>query len=397
MNIGFGAKQVIKMAAQNVLLPLWYGLFRLKKIDPRLVIFADAHHDDVPESMELLRDALKETGEFTIREMYMDVQEARPGAVFAFMLRFMRLYAGAGWVVISDNFLPAASCRRKSGTRVLQLWHACGAYKKFGYDAADDIPAGYKGHVYRNVSMVTVSSEACVAPFASAMRLPEYRVRPAGISRTDRFFDEEWTQQCRDEFYALYPGAERKKVVLWAPTFRGNAGKPSLPPFDAQRLQEELGNEWLVLTRVHPHLMEQFGESSCPIPTDRLFPVVDVLIADYSSLIFEYLLFERPLVLYVPDLEEYRARRGFYLDFDTIPGQKITRESALAGAVRQEYLASAGDKTYNKEMPEAFLETWMSGCDGHVTDRLVRMIRKTTRRNEKRDRARRGTAEEKRA
>ena len=96
MNIGFGAKQVIKMAAQNVLLPLWYGLFRLKKIDPRLVIFADAHHDDVPESMELLRDALKETGEFTIREMYMDVQAARPGAVFAFMLRFMRLYAGGG-------------------------------------------------------------------------------------------------------------------------------------------------------------------------------------------------------------------------------------------------------------------------------------------------------------
>ena len=48
-------------------------------------------------------------------------------------------------------------------------------------------------------------------------------------------------------------------------------------------------------------------------------------------------------------------------------------------------------------MPDAFLETWMSGCDGHVTDRLVRMIRKTTRRNEKRDRARRGSAEEKRA
>ena len=376
MTIKFKVRQVIKMAAQNLLLPAWYGLFRFRPVNGKRVIFADAHHTEVPESMELLRDAVRETGDFEVTEMYMDVQAASPAKVFRFMLRFMRMYAGAGFVVISDNFLPAASCRKRRETCVIQLWHACGAYKKFGYDAADDIPAGYRGHVYRNTSLVTVSSKACAEPFASAMKLPAKRMLPAGVSRTDRYFNYEWTEACREEFYREYPGAVRKKIVLWAPTFRGNAAEPRIPEFDAAALQEELGDEWLVLVRVHPHMAEAFGDRSCPIPTDRLFPVTDVLVADYSSLIFEYLLFDRPLVLYVPDLDEYRAQRGFYLDFDTIPAPKIRAESALADAIRKEYLATAQDKKYNREMPDAFTDYWMHACDGHVTERIVRYMQK---------------------
>ncbi len=384
-------KQYIKMFAQNCVLPVCYRLNCRGPVRPELVIFADAHHNSRPENMRLLYEALQAKGGFEIREMYLDYQKASAGAVMRHMFGFMKLYARAGCVVICDNFLPAASCRKRKETKVVQLWHACGALKKFGYDTADDIPRQYHGNVFRNTTLVTVSAPRCVKPFASAMRLTEKQVRPLGVSRTDLYFQENWRESCRKEFYRLYPQAAGKRVVLWAPTFRGNPGAPTLPALDLKALQERLGEKWLVLSRVHPHMHEAYKETDCKMPTERLFPVVDVLIADYSSLIFEYLLFDKPLVLYAPDLEEYEKKRGFYLNYGAIPGYQVKVEEALADAVMQEYRTVRQKCPAGQDCPdmpendsrllrakrEQFLEAYMSGCDGQATRRIAGYILRT--------------------
>lgn len=384
MNIKLRLKQYFKMLAQNIILPLWYEVCCRRPVIPGLVVFADAHHDERPENMELLYRRLEAQASLTLRELYLDYQKHSPAAVLRHMFAFMKLYAQADCVVICDNFLPAASCRKRKRTRVIQLWHACGALKRFGYDTEEDIPANYRGNVFKNTDLVTVSSEQCVQPFASAMRLPERCVRPLGVSRTDVYFRKEWQEECRRVFFERYPEAAGKKIVLWAPTFRGNPGAPEALALDLKRLQARLGEEWLVLSRVHPHMRERYGEMDCSIGTERLFPVVDVLIADYSSLIFEYLLFDKPLVLYVPDLADYQEKRGFYLEFSKLPGYQVKREEALAVAVEQEYLAHQQEKNYNRvqsdekrallKRREQFLESYMSGCDGLATERIAEYI-----------------------
>ncbi len=378
-GIKFKIKQMIKQAVQNVVLPAYYELYRRRPVDPRLIVFADAHHNQRPAAMELLYLELKKIGEYRIVEHYLDYGEAGALAVAKHSVRFMKLYAAAGCVVICDNFLPAASCRKKPETKVVQLWHACGCYKKFGYDAKDDIPKDYRGaNVYRNANLVTVSGKAARRPFASAMRLPERCVQPLGVSRTDLYFDKGWRRQCEERFYRRYPEAAGKKVVLWAPTFRGNAGAPEMIAPDLEKLSRALGDEYMVLARVHPHMLSLIrsqgsGKSAlekfhCDIPTEELYPVTDVLIADYSSLIYEYLLFRRPLVLYVPDLQTYRAQRGFYMQIEEIPARMVTDEKMLADAVE----ASAGEGTHPGL--DAFLSTYMGSCDGHATARIASRI-----------------------
>lgn len=361
-------KQYIKMFVQNCMLPVCYNWFRRGKTEKNLVVFADAHHASRPENMQRLYEYLQERTELNIQELYLDYQSASFGQVFHHMLQFMKLYARAESVVICDNFLPAASCRKREETRVIQLWHACGAFKKFGYDTEDDIPKNYRGNVFQNTDLVTVSAECCVKPFASAMRLPEDHVRPYGVCRTDVYFDETWRADCRREFYDAYPEAVGKKIVLWAPTFRGNPGDPESIGLNVKALQKRLGEEWLVLTRVHPHMMKKYGKDNCRIQTERLFPVVDVLIADYSSLIFEYLLFHKPMVLYTPDFQEYTKDRGFYLDFKEIPGCQVTEEAILPEAVVQAFASGSSDKE------TAFLQRYMSGCDGHAAERVANYI-----------------------
>ena len=379
-SVSFQIRQWMKQAVQNIVLPFSYFLYRGRKIDPACVVFADAHHSQRPEAMELLYRELQKEGGWKIKEHYLDYQTAGAGAVAKHSVSFMKLYAGAGYVVICDNFLPAASCRKKDGTRVIQLWHACGSYKRFGYDAPDDIPPNYRGeNVYRNTDLVTVSGKAAVGPFSSAMRLPETCIAPLGVSRTDLLLDEQWRAACRERFFQKYPQARGKKVLLWAPTFRGNAGRPQDVTLDLKALQEEMGDAWFVLGRPHPHMLHgtqgeqeksRMQDAFCSIPTEEMYPVVDVLIADYSSLVYEYLLFKKPLVLYVPDLEEYRARRGFYMDITQIPAQIVTNREDLPGALER-----AAKEGLPEERTEQFLAEYMGACDGHATGRIAAWMR----------------------
>ena len=379
MSFRFQIKQIIKQAVQNLVLPVCYRLFCSQKVDPDLVVFADAHHDSRPAAMELLYQRLKKDGSFKIYELYQDYGDCGAAAVARHSIRFMKLYARAGYIVICDNFLPAASCRKRKETKVIQLWHACGCFKKFGYDAADDIPKHYHGaNVYRNADLVTVSGDACVKPFASAMRLSESCVQPLGVSRTDLYHSKKWIEKCRKHFYEMYPVAAGKKIVLWAPTFRGNAGNPENITIDLVHLQESLGGNYQILARLHPHMLRgmrggdlntpvsALKEFICPIPTEELYPVTDVLIADYSSLVYEYMLFDKPVVLYCPDLASYRSGRGFYMDITEIPGEIVAEEELLAEAVRHAYVK----KPENAD----FLNCYMGACDGKATDRIVQWI-----------------------
>lgn len=459
MGAEFQLKQQAKMFSQNVYLPAVYDLHRCCRVERNLVVFADAHHDGRPEAMELLYRRLKQSRvqpAYHIVEMYLDFGRASKAEVMEYSTRFMKLYARASVVVVCDNFLPVASCRKKRDTMVVQLWHACGCYKKFGYDAKDDIPEGYHGDVYRNLSLVTVSAEAAVEPFSSAMHRTHGEVQALGVSRTDLYFSRKWRYRCIEAFRELYPdvyeetgagsgresdagsggeaGAEsgretgarggrktgslrkRRKVVLWAPTFRGNAGQPGLMDLDTEKLQRQLGKEYLVLTRVHPHMKEarKAVKNHCPIPTEQLYPVVDVLIADYSSLIYEYLLAAQiqnqqdlhgslgvhgGLVLYVPDIDTYMAQRGTYMDIHEIPGEIVKDADRLADAVRRAagddgpglctgeskvddgaLESGSGGQTAGwigsqAKKRDAFLRRYLSACDGQSTARIAERIR----------------------
>lgn len=401
MNWKIGIRQYIKMAAQNLVLPAVYAVCTLRPVKKGLVVFADAHHDSRPDNMKELCEALTRTkrggAKLDIREHYLNFSGASFSAILRHMMQFMKLYAQAEAVILCDNYLPAASCRKRRETMVVQLWHACGALKKFGYDTADDIPANYRGNVFRNIDLVTVSAPFCEAPFASAMRLDQSCVRSTGVCRTDRYFRKDFQENARRRFLEKYPQAVGKKVAVWAPTFRGNPADPQLLPLNVDKLRKDLGEDWFVLEHLHPHMAAkctrgtgsvvhsdtavrktaasdsrtlQEQAPAAMLPVEVLYAAADVMIADYSSLIYEYLLFGKPLVLYIPDYAEYAGKRGFYMDYSEIPGQRVYREEDLAQAILNAQAVLPGQK----EKTAQFLETYMCACDGHSTQRVLALI-----------------------
>lgn len=361
-------RQILKMTVQNIVLPVIYRIFRVQKIRPGLVIFADGHSMKRPERMQLLYEGLKARN-YVVQEWYCDFQSMNYMKAMGKMMEFMKYYAKANYVVISDNFLPVSSCKKREGTFVVQLWHGCGAFKKFGYDTEDDIPADYVGNVFRNYDLVPVSGPKSIGPFTSAMRLSEGVCQPIGVSATDVYFDEEYNKACREEFYQKHPEAKGKRILLWAPTFRGNAGNPEICGEEIiQNVKEILQDEWYVLIKYHPHMELKGMQSTTGIPTERLIPVSDLLVTDYSSIIFHYAIYEKPIIFFAPDLDEYWNRRGFYLDYESLPGIVVSNE--------QELLDGIGhiDSVFDRDKMNDFYHEYMDGCDGNATERILDLM-----------------------
>lgn len=369
-KILFSIKQILKMGLQNFILPMVYSLWRMVylKKEKNLILFADAHHDSMPFSMQRMHDALEQKG-YSLTDVIVDYGQMSYVQSVIHAIKFMKLYAQAGHVFICDNFLPVSSCRKSRETTVVQLLHSSGLCKKMGYDTTEDIPDGYKGKVYKNYDLVTVSAPCCVKPLRKAMHQPKGVVQALGTSRTDCYLDEAWLQECREAFYHAYPNAKDKKVILWAPTFRGNAAAPRQVGMEAiQELEKELGEAFFVIYKVHPHTDAKYHLSNCSIPTERLLPVTDLLISDYSSVINDFMFFDKPYMLFAPDFEEYAEKRGFYVPYDTLTPYVAKKKQKLKETV---LLALAEeDKKWIRKNRRYHLQC----CDGHATERIIKYL-----------------------
>jgi CDP-ribitol ribitolphosphotransferase len=105
-----------------------------------------------------------------------------------------------------------------------------------------------------------------------------------------------------------------------------------------------------------------------PMLAEELLVVTDVLISDYSSIIYDYAYFGRPLILFTPDFEEYRRTCGFYEDYEKIPAYRANTGAELSDAL-------ALTRQFDPAPMREFWKRTMRACDGHATERVIRWMR----------------------
>ncbi|RJW99155.1 CDP-glycerol glycerophosphotransferase family protein [Clostridium sp. AF15-41] len=374
MKMVFYIKQVLKMAMQQIYLPLLYKRYAGKPVEKGLVIFADAHHEELPFSMKKMYETLQWDPEYKNETWVTDFGKMGYGSLLKWLRQFMKRYAVAEYVFICDNFLPVSACEKRPETKVVQLWHSGGLLKKSGYDTTEDIPKMYKGDsVYKNYDLLTVSAPCCVPVFTKTMRLASGVVQATGISRSDYYYDDAWNQANYEEFYRKYPEAKGKKVILWAPTFRGNAAMPTLCGMEEiQRVMKETEDRYYWVIKLHPHLEEKGMKSNCDLPSEKIFAVADLLITDYSSILFDYMAYKKPFLFFAPDFDSFDHARGFYVPYDSFPCKVVTDGAGLPAAI--EYELSERDPA---EIEKCFAYH-MSMCDGKATERILKTIKQIT-------------------
>jgi len=253
--------------------------------------------------------------------------------------------ATSSYIFLNDNFMPLAYMNPAKETMIIQLWHGLGSYKKFGGSSEKDKNVLKELQAANErVDYIIAGSENIRANYAEAFMVPESKVVCTGNPQVDYYFRDHQIQKHRKRLEKRFPGLAGKKLALYAPTFRGEAGRDDsvLDHFDFERFKRELSDEYCLAVRLHPLVpMGEVPEGVIDLtdyPNVRLLLcMTDLLIADYSSITVEYSLLNRPVILYAYDKDWYLHQdRGFYFDFEkTAPGPVVTTMSDLIDCIRQ--------------------------------------------------------------
>ncbi|MDR2519767.1 MAG: CDP-glycerol glycerophosphotransferase family protein [Eubacteriaceae bacterium] len=375
-----------RAAFLSILFPLCYFVFSRKPVRACKAVFVSYRGDESPSSFERIQKGLEKRGFFcSVRLLRRNtVSRARHAALCIGMLRDI---ADARFVFVSSGSNTLSRVKLRPQTEMVQLWHACGAFKRFGYSSADRIFGGDEKELgrypnYRNDDFAFVSSPEVVWAYNEAFgvgRTSHAKVLPLGVSRTDIFFEKGAKEKAMEWMLELAPEARGKKIALYAPTYRGRAGSPAAPgALDAALLERRLGREWFLAVKQHPLVKKRpgiYGSSesfakdiSGKIPMEEALLCADCLITDYSSAVFEYSLLSRPMVFFAFDKEAYLDWRGFYYPFEEFaPGEIAASSAELADAV-------ARADRFDKGRIDAFREKFMSSCDGFSTERIVAFL-----------------------
>ena len=225
-------------------------------------------------------------------------------------------------------------------------------------------------------SLVTVSGEAVRPIYADAFNIDVQRVKSLGCPRTDDFFNEDLILAKQKKILKKYPYLKDKHVLLYAPTFRdiGQDRTRFKPEIDFQKLSDDLPEDQILLIGPHPVMTNEIIDKEYSnikvirdFSTNDLMLISDLLITDYSSVIFEYALLNKPIVFFCYDLDTYN--RGFYLNYpDDLPGEVFETQAALT-----EYLQQP-DRHIVSGKHEAFIRKYMTACDGHSCERIAGLI-----------------------
>lgn len=282
-------------------------------------------------------------------------------------------------VIVTDDYvtelLKADVDERQS---VMQLWHAAGAFKRFGLDCFGMDRATEK-KINAKFTDVIVSSEGVKDIYARAFGVNDQVVKSLGTPRTDALLSQKERELSRESFFSDFPSLKGKKIIAYLPTFRqvGSAVVRWDPEIDWESLQQYLeSSDTYFLVKRHPldKSVIGLGVSSRIIQADccrvnDLISVSDLVVTDYSSVIFDALLLDKPILFYAPDFDIYE--RDFYLNFpEDLPG-KITY--SFAGFLESLEKGDWGDCSIEAKRLE-IKNRYLGACDGHSAHRVADYI-----------------------
>lgn len=293
--------------------------------------------------------------------------------------------ATSKYVILEDLSRATIPIKLKKGQEMCQLWHGAGAFKKFGYSRKDikNIHSAYKKY-----TKAIVSSEAIRGCYAEAFGISEDKVKATGIPRTDIFFNEQYIKSKKDELYEHYPILKEKKVVLFAPTYRGipfsDEANYDFEKLNLDRIYEELKDEYIFIFKWHPAIYNNIQRNIATLPDfsvyngfyldlssyrdiNDLLLITDVLITDYSSVIFDYALVNKPIVYFTYDLEEYENGRGLYYQFKEYVYGDVAKDT-------EELIKAIENNNMAEDLRKNFIKKFMSACDGKSTEKTYKWI-----------------------
>ncbi|MEG0733078.1 MAG: CDP-glycerol glycerophosphotransferase family protein [Vagococcus sp.] len=297
---------------------------------------------------------------------------------------YLKWLTKAEFLINNSTFQPFVTIKKDQ--TYINTWHGT-PLKTMGYDIPGN-PADAK-NVVRNFFMADYlisPNQHTTDMFVKSYRLLDNytgQIIEDGYPRIDQTFKKNVDQLLKTLFDFDVKIDLSKEILLYTPTWKGgnlSASKNEVAQIhhEMDMIRKKFGDKYNVLIKVHPFLYDEAKDYEELVPflipdiidTNRLLGVVDLLVTDYSSIFFDYLVTDKPILFYCWDDDLYSNKRGKYFEYEELPGPVAFNIEELM--VKIETLDE--QKEIFKNNYEIFKKRFVSYDDGYVTKRLVDII-----------------------
>src|SRR5690606_36545667 len=289
---------------------------------------------------------------------------------------YLKYLASCKFLINNTSFPPYFI--KKTGQIYLNTWHGT-PLKTLGKDMQGTI--GQHKNIMRNF----LQTDYLLAPnrFTANNLIESHdlkgiyqgKIAETGYPRVDLVF------QRNEQLKKSLECTDDKKVLLYAPTWRGEVGNVAreVDKFveDVELMQARLGDQYHILLKVHSLMVKYMkpnmtGVQVVPdnVDVNELLSFVDVLLTDYSSVFFDFLQTRKPIIFYAYDREQYRQERGFYLDLEDMPGPIC---ETIEEVIESIHTSENNKDKYANKFDDSIKE-FAQLEDGKSTDRLIDII-----------------------
>ena len=348
------------------------------KADGKTILFMSEQNPSITANQKAVYDKMIARGldkEWTIFTSF------RPAAAekqsFKSWLSLIKKMAKSNVIVLDDHAPVLDWLMLNKKTKVIQLWHAGAGFKSSGYSrwGNSGCPSPFSCH--RQYTYGIAGSKRIAHFFSEVWGINTEQVLPTGMPRMDEFLDENYRTETTKKLYELYPMCNGKKVILFAPTYRGRNKLEAHYPYeliDFDALYNLCKDEYVVLFKMHPWVQmpvpidEKYSDKFIDVGTypniNDLFYITELLITDYSSNIFEYSLMKKPMLFFAYDEIQYSFSRGFHRDYkESTPGKIVHSFKELLSAIE--------NNDFEYEKVQEYIDEHFDYIDSNASDRVI--------------------------
>lgn len=353
-------------------LKFFYFFFKLFPINTNKIAFF-SRQSNVP-SLDILM--IKEELEKRNRNIKCVILTKRIGkklsekvGYYFYTLRQMYHLATSKVCVVDSYVIPVSVLNHKKDLVIIQIWHAMGAIKKFGFQCLDK-PGGHKGdfamqmRMHKNYDYVISGSDTMIPYFSEAFNVVKDKFISLGLPRMDYLIND--SRKIKKDIHKKYPNINSKKVILYVPTFRKNKNNKVDDLINIIDL-----DKYNLIIKSHPN--KKINITDERIYTCRefsslaLLTIADYIITDYSAISIEASVLNKPIYFYVYDYDEYISDTGVNIDlYKEMPNCVFETADKLYTSITK--------KKYNFDQLNKFRDKYVSNRNGDSTAKIVDLI-----------------------
>lgn len=298
-----------------------------------------------------------------------------------FLHMFVQMYhISTSKVVIVDSYCIVASVlKHKKETKIIQIWHAISAIKKFGYQTIGKSTGTEKKLaenmcMHKNYDYVLCSSKKTAKYFTEAFNIEKEKIKYLGLPRLDYIMKQD--EEKIEEIYNTYPELKEKINILYVPTFR-KFKKVKINDV-IQRIDTKKYN---LIVKLHPLDKKNYTylQKDGVIYDDKfksydLLKMCDKVITDYSSLAMEASILEKPLYFYIYDVKIYQEDPGLNFNFKR---EKIGRYSTNSPKKIVNMLEREYDFSILEDFRKRYIQVELNRCTEKLVDFIIQLMKDT--------------------